>query len=87
MAMTSPRSSGSLGQPSALRRELKGYLMKLVVGVAALDVVAIGLYYALHIRDRPSNTQQVFVAVWMVLTLIIVTTMMKRIRQARRRRV
>lgn len=85
--MTNPFPSGARGQVSPLRRELKGYLLKLVVGVAVLDIVAIGLYYALHIRDRPSNTQQVFVAIWMVLTLIIVTTMMKRIRQARRRRV
>jgi len=84
--MTNPFPPGARGQPSPLRRELKGYLLKLVVGVALLDAAAIGLYYLLRIHDRPTNTQQVFVAIWTVLTLIIVTTMMKRIRQARRRR-
>jgi hypothetical protein len=83
--MTNPFPPGARGQPSPLRRELKVYLLKLVVGVAVLDAVAIGLYYALHIADRPVNTQEVFIAVWVVLTLVIVTTMMKRIRQARRR--
>jgi hypothetical protein len=84
--MTNPFPPGARGQPSPLKRELKSYLLKLVVGVAVLDAVAIGLYYGLHIADRPVNTQEVFIAVWVVLTLVIVTTMMKRIRQARRRR-
>jgi hypothetical protein len=84
--MTNPFPPGTRGQPSPLRRELKAYLLKLVVGVAVLDAVAIGLYYGLHIADRAVNTQEVFIAVWVVLTLVIVTTMMKRIRQARRRR-
>jgi hypothetical protein len=84
--MTNPFPPGAGGQPSPLRRELKAHLLKLVVGVAVLDAVAIGLYYGLHIADRPVNTQEVFIAVWVVLTLVIVTTMMKRIRQARRRR-
>jgi hypothetical protein len=82
-AMTNPHLSGS---QSPLARELKRYLLTLVVGVVVLDAVAIGLYYGLHIADRPVNTQEVFIAVWVVLTLIVVTTMMKRIRQARRRR-
>ncbi len=80
--MTNPRLSG---QSSSVARELKRYLLMLVVGVVVLDGVAIGLYYALRIADRPIKTQEVFVAVWVVLTLVVVTTMMKRIRQARRR--
>jgi CDP-diglyceride synthetase len=83
-AMTNPRLSR---QPSPVTRELKRYLLTLVIGVAVLDAVAIGLYYGLHIAYRPEKTQQEFIAVWVVLTLIVVTTMMKRIRQARRRRV
>ena len=81
--MTNP---GRPGQPSPVARELKRNLLTLVVGVVVLDGVAIGLYYGLHIRDRPVNAQEVFVAVWVVLTLIVVTTIMKRIRVARRRR-
>jgi hypothetical protein len=83
-AMTNPRLSG---QPSPVTRELKRYLLTLVVGVVVLDAVAIGVYYGFHIADRPEKMQEEFVAVWVVLTLIVVTTMMKRIRQARRRRV
>jgi hypothetical protein len=82
-AMTASRPSG---QSSSVARELKRHLFKLVVGVGILDAVAIGLYYGLHIAQRPENTQKVFTAVWVVLTLIIVTTMLKRIREARRRR-
>jgi hypothetical protein len=82
-AMTNPRPSA---QPSPVTRELKGYLLKLIVGVVVLDAAAIGLYYGLHIAERPVTTQEEFIAVWVVLTLIVVTTMMKRIRQARRRR-
>ena len=82
--MTNPRLSR---QPSPVTRELKRYLLTLVVGVVVLDSVAIGLYYGLHLGDRPEKMQEEFVAVWVVLTLIVVTTMMKRIRQARRRRV
>jgi hypothetical protein len=68
------------------RKELKRLLLILVATVVVLDAAIIGLYYAAHIQDRPVKTQQTFVAVWVVLTLIVVTTMMKRIRQARRRR-
>lgn len=81
--MTNP--PGSPGR-SPLARELKRHLLTLVVGVVAIDVVAIGLYYGLHIAYRPVNTQEAFIAVWVVLTLVVVTTMMRRIRQTRRRR-
>jgi 4-amino-4-deoxy-L-arabinose transferase-like glycosyltransferase len=78
--------SGGPVRQSPNRRELKRLLLILVASVAVLDAVVIGLYYAAHIPDRPVKTQQTFVAVWVVLTLIVVTTLMKRIRQARRGR-
>jgi hypothetical protein len=65
---------------------MKRLLLKLVGAVVVLDAAVIGLYYALQIQARPIKQQQMFVAVWVVLTLIVVTTMMKRIRDARRRR-
>jgi hypothetical protein len=40
----------------------------------------------MHIADRPARTQETFVAVWVVLTLFLVTTLMKKIRQSRIRR-
>ena len=79
-------SIGGPVQQSPNRREIKRLLLILVASVVVLDAAVIGLYYAAHVQDRPVKTQQTFVAVWVVLTLIVVTTMMKRIRQARRGR-
>jgi hypothetical protein len=61
-------------------------VMMLVGAVVVLDAAVIGLYYALAIQARPIKQQQMFVAVWVVLTLIVVTTMMRKIRVARRGR-
>jgi hypothetical protein len=60
--------------------------MMLVGAVVVLDAAVIGLYYALAIQARPIKQQQMFVAVWVVLTLTVVTTMMRKIRVARRGR-
>jgi hypothetical protein len=66
--------------------QMKRLLLTLVASVVVLDAIMVGIYYAFHLRDRLPKTQQTFVAVWVVLTLIVVTTIMKRIRQARGRR-
>ncbi len=71
--------------PGPVTREMRKYLIQLVVGVVLLDAIMLGVYYGLSMRLRPERTQQAFVAVWVVLTLIVVTTLMKKIRQARRR--
>jgi hypothetical protein len=71
--MTSPKA-----------RELRRLFLMLVGAVVVLDGAIIGIYYALHIRDRAIKTQQMFVAGWVVLTLLVVSTIMKKIRQARR---
>ncbi len=71
---------------SAPSKEAKRLLVILVAAVVVLDGTIIGVYYAAHIPLRPVRTQETFVAVWVVLTLIVVTTMMKRIRKARRGR-
>jgi hypothetical protein len=65
---------------------LKRHTLTLIVAIVVLDGIMIGGYYALHIDLRAVKTQQTYVAVWVVLTLAVVTTMMKRIRAARRRR-
>jgi multidrug resistance efflux pump len=65
---------------------LKRLFLILVAAVVVLDAIMIGGYYALHVGMRTMKTQQTYVAVWVVLTLVVVTTMMKRIRAARRRR-
>ena len=66
--------------------QMKKLLLTLVASVVVLDAIMIGGYYAFHVGMRTTKTQQTYVAVWVVLTLLVVTTMMKRIRAARRRR-
>ena len=78
-----PRSAPRTAPTS---KEMKRLLLTLVGLVVVLDAAVIGVYYALRIEERPIKQQQMFVGVWVVLTLIVVTTMMKRIRLARRRR-
>jgi predicted membrane channel-forming protein YqfA (hemolysin III family) len=72
--------------PSVNVQEVRKYLMMLVVAVVALDAAVLGVYYGMHIADRPAKTQQMFVAVWVVLTLLVVTTIMRKLRRARVRR-
>jgi hypothetical protein len=69
--------------PGPVTRDVKKYLLQLIVGVVVLDAIMIGLYYGLSVRLRPERTQQIFVAVWLVVTLIVVATLMKKIRRAR----
>jgi hypothetical protein len=66
--------------------ELKRLTLILIASIVVLDAIMIGGYYALHVGMRTEKTQQTYVAVWVVLTLAVVTTQMKRIRSARRRR-
>lgn len=69
--------------PGPVTREMKRYLIQLVVGVVVLDAIMVGMYYGFSMSLRPERTQQTFVAVWVVLTLIVVTTLMKKIRKSR----
>ncbi|HEX3866287.1 MAG TPA: hypothetical protein VHV78_06010 [Gemmatimonadaceae bacterium] len=64
---------------------MKRLLVTMIVAVVGLDAAVIGLYYGFHIRERTDKTQETFVAVWVVLTLLVVATLLRRIRQARRR--
>jgi hypothetical protein len=66
--------------------ELKKLTLTLIASIVVLDGIMIGGYYGLHVSERTIRTQQSYVAVWVVLTLAVVTTLMKRIRAARRRR-
>lgn len=71
--------------PAEPQRELmRKHLLRLVIAVVALDAAVIGAYYGFHIADRAERTQQMFVALWVLVTLLVVTTQMKKIRQARR---
>ncbi|HVX41416.1 MAG TPA: hypothetical protein VHB25_17760 [Gemmatimonadaceae bacterium] len=71
--------------PNSPRAEMKRHLTMMIVSVVVLDAIVIGVYYAFHIAQREVKVQQTFVAVWVVLTLVVVTTLLKRVREARRR--
>jgi nitric oxide reductase large subunit len=85
MQRMSPRHAVATGQRTN-RREVQRLIMTLVGAVVILDAAVIGLYYAAGIQARPIKQQQLFAGIWIVLTLIVVTTMMRKIRFARRGR-
>ena len=58
--------------------------LQLVLGVVALDAVAIGIYYLADILHRPQQTQVIFVAVWTAATAITVAVLLRRVRLARK---
>lgn len=66
--------------------EIRRRFLHLVAAVVVLDAVAIGLYYATSIARRPERVQQIFVGVWMAVTLAVVLALLMRIRALRRGR-
>jgi len=70
----------------ANQRELRRRTLILLGSVVLLDAVVIGIYYALHVSERPIKTQQMFIAAWVVATLLVIVPQMKEIRKFRRPR-
>lgn len=58
--------------------------LHLVLGVVALDAVAIGIYYLSDMSHRSTQTQTIFVAIWTAATAITVAFLLRRVRLARR---
>ena len=46
--------------PGPVTREVKKYLIQLIVGVVVLDAIMVGAYYRLSVPLRPERTQQSF---------------------------
>lgn len=69
---------------SPQRKELRRRMLILIGSVVVVHSAVIGVYYALHVAERPVKTQQTFIAVWVVLMLAVVTPQMKNIRKLRR---
>ena len=70
----------------ANQSELRRRTMLLFGAIVLLDIVVVAVYYALHVRERPIKTQQMFIAGWVVATLIVIVPQMKEIRKFRRPR-
>ena len=58
--------------------------LQLVIGVVALDAVAIGIYYLVDMAHQARQTQIIFVAAWTAATAITVAFLLRRVRLARR---
>lgn len=70
----------------ANQSELRRRTLILFGSIVVLDVAVIAAYYALHVRERPIKTQQMFIAAWVVATLVVIVPQMKEIRKFRRPR-
>ena len=67
----------------ARRASLRTATLHLVLGVAALDAIALLVYYGFDIPHGPERTRTIFVVVWTFATAITVAFLLKRVRQAR----
>lgn len=54
-----------------------------MLGVVALDVVAIALHGWLGVDGWPTMRRRAFTVVWVALTLVVVSVFLQRIRRAR----
>ena len=66
-----------------LRSPAARHLVVMVAAVTALDAAAIAAYYLAGIASASTATRNAFTAVWMIATVIIVGTGLRRIRRAR----
>ena len=58
-------------------------MFQLVLGVVLLDAVALALYYFGGIEHGATQTKQIFTAVWVVVTAVIVAVLLRRVRLIR----
>lgn len=63
--------------------EIRRHLLHMVLGVVAVHALAIALYYALDVPQRPPGFRRIFTGVWMVATLPVVLVGLARVRAAR----
>jgi hypothetical protein len=62
---------------------LRRALLHLVTGVVVLDAIALGVYYLAGIEHASPRTRMYFTAGWTVVTLIVVLTLLQRLRKLR----
>jgi hypothetical protein len=64
---------------------LRSAVLRLVLSIFLLDAIAIAAYYLARLERRPVSVQYPFLAVWLLLTLVVVVTGLQRVRAARTR--
>jgi TRAP-type C4-dicarboxylate transport system permease small subunit len=58
--------------------------LEFLVGVAAVHIVAIAIYYGADIAHTSARQQRVFAWVWMAATVLVVLLGLQRLKRARR---
>ena len=58
-------------------------LLRFFLTVVALEVVAIGIFYAAGIEHASKRVRTTYMFAWMAITLVIVLTGLRRVRRAR----
>ena len=65
------------------RAALRTATLQLVVGVVALDAVALAIYYFGGVEHGSAQAKQIFTGVWVVATAVTVAFLLKRVRAVR----
>jgi EamA domain-containing membrane protein RarD len=68
---------------AAQRASLRRAVLHLVLGVVALDVVAMSVYYFAGIEHASYRTRMTFVVAWSVVTALTVAFLLRRVRAVR----
>jgi drug/metabolite transporter (DMT)-like permease len=77
--VTVPSADPRAAQRASLRRAV----LHLVIGVVALDAIAMAIYYLAGIGHAASGTQTIFVITWSVATALVVAVLLRRVRAVR----
>lgn len=65
------------------RAALRRATLHLVLGVCALDGLALALYFLAGIAHAGSHARMTFSVVWTIATALVVAVLLKRVRRAR----
>ncbi len=77
-------ATATSGDSRAVRRAaLRRASLQLLLGVVALDALAMGVYYYGGIQHGSQTTRMYFTVVWTVATALVVAVLLKRVRKIR----
>ena len=68
---------------AARRAALRTATLQLVLGVVALDAVALAIYYFGGVAHGSTQAKQIFTGAWTGATALVVVLLLKRVRRVR----
>jgi hypothetical protein len=75
---------GTPDDPRVVRRAaLRRATLRLVIGVVALDGVAMAVYFLAGVQHASGQTRMYFTVTWTVATALVVAFLLKKVRAAR----